>query len=1120
MIDDYGTIYLFNKKETSQYFTYNSQYVGGHRNNSYKWVLTEMISANKTDTIRFEYLEGSFDTGLIPIFSSFKTINCNDINETEYGWYQILTQKQKLKKIIAATGWMEFTYFANNPNLVCSASVYDYAGELIKTFRFDFVSPKSRPLLSKITEFAAGGDSLPPYQFYYRDTVNIPPLSAQFYADLGGFPGNPVDTSKTSPASFSARMPNSNSTAGILYEAYYPKGSFIHFDYEQNTFYMSNEPAWNDTSMRKIIMQYSQNYDTTNYPAPGLRVKSILQGDGTSIFRTDYEYLSEDGKSSGRYTDYPFYDYEFYYTYLHNGMTKTEKCRRSSDNLLNLFSPEIYYQRVLIYHGGKESTGKGKNGKTINTYKMDPANLGLVPGFVYPLRVSADKVTSLPETSETYDARDSLKSKIINFYKLSPTSTKAIGHKVMLTNTVNPGFNSKAYYLKQKEIVTDSMVSITYDDNQNMLRSYTKLIYSTPVGDDYEPDPDLNNTVYTSLYPLFIKTTNSLDETIQKKIVYPDYVSSDLMHKYIAINYHMYAMPVAEEVYVNNLFVSGIKTNFANYQGINLVLPNSVSVVEDGQYITKSFMDSYNKYGMLTQSHGIDGVHQCLLYGYNQTMPVAEVSNAALAEVFYTSFEDTLMNGIIATEAKTGNKSFNGNFQKTMPAGNYLVSFWKKMDTNWEYNEFNSTGGLISINGHIDEVRIHPLDAYMITKTWKPSVGITSVSNPNGISAYNEYDQFGRLKSQLDQDKLEINRMEYNHYSLINAHKLSVSGSGAAILTCNVPLSASLSPEAIEPPAWQWFDNYCNGNLVGSTSTYNAALPYNSYDDIIPLDTNYLFSKTYYVRAIIDGKCLPCQEKVIRYFRPTFSVNPVYEYNYQANSNISIPLGYTACEQNWTAVKKNQATWLSISNNGSNLQVNLQQNTGTSTRWETILLSNPGNLTTTSFNIYQLAQFKLELTTSLTDSARVYATITGGKAPYVIKWYVNNVLRPETGNTLSLAKGQTYTVRCDVTDACSGPQSQSKQIDFVAYTPMVLNKTVDIVNGIITMQVFVSGGTPAFTYKWYKNGVLQSNTTSIYSGKYKSTDTFCCKVTDNTIPKQEDWICNTEIQTLKMKQSK
>ena len=49
------------------------------------------------------------------------------------------------------------------------------------------------------------------------------------------------------------------------------------------------------------------------------------------------------------------------------------------------------------------------------------------------------------------------------------------------------------------------------------------------------------------------------------------------------------------------------------------------------------------------------------------------------------------------------------------------------------------------------------------TYEYKPMVGMMSMTNPQGITVYYEYDSFGRLDTVRDHDKNKVNSYHYNY---------------------------------------------------------------------------------------------------------------------------------------------------------------------------------------------------------------------------------------------------------------------------------------------------------------------------------------------------------------------
>lgn len=118
-----------------------------------------------------------------------------------------------------------------------------------------------------------------------------------------------------------------------------------------------------------------------------------------------------------------------------------------------------------------------------------------------------------------------------------------------------------------------------------------------------------------------------------------------------------------------------------------------------------------------------------------------------------------------------------------MPAGDYLVTLWaeanstvngapgteikaSQRNTNWRYFEWKlSNVNSIQVWGdNIDEVRLYPIGAQMVTYAYEPLVGATAKVDINNKITYFEYDGFGRLSIVRDFDYNILKKYCYNFH--------------------------------------------------------------------------------------------------------------------------------------------------------------------------------------------------------------------------------------------------------------------------------------------------------------------------------------------------------------------
>ena len=220
----------------------------------------------------------------------------------------------------------------------------------------------------------------------------------------------------------------------------------------------------------------------------------------------------------------------------------------------------------------------------------------------------------------------------------------------------------------------------------------------------------------------------------------------------------------------------------------------STGLVKDAAYQPLISFDNYDANGNLNQQHKVNDVNHAYLWDYNNALVNAEVSNAALTEIAYTGFESTGSGRwTIPSTARNVANAITGNQSYTMtataitasvPSGkNYIVSYWSKsgaLNVNgvsavtglakngWTYYEhvLPNTTTSVSISGTgaiIDELRLYPKDAQMITYAYYPAVGLISGCDANSNLVYYVYDALGRLRALKDADGNIVKTYQYNY---------------------------------------------------------------------------------------------------------------------------------------------------------------------------------------------------------------------------------------------------------------------------------------------------------------------------------------------------------------------
>ena len=149
--------------------------------------------------------------------------------------------------------------------------------------------------------------------------------------------------------------------------------------------------------------------------------------------------------------------------------------------------------------------------------------------------------------------------------------------------------------------------------------------------------------------------------------------------------------------------------------------------------------------------------------------------NAGIAQIYYEGFEYLTSSNAYTTLPFAGGKCYRfasaGSLPLTMPSSaTYKITYWTRVNSgNWTLVETTFTGTNYSINGvalqDIDEIRIHPVNALMISYSYDRFGNLISECDANNKIITHEYDEFNRRKLTRDGDR---DILEYNTYNIKN----------------------------------------------------------------------------------------------------------------------------------------------------------------------------------------------------------------------------------------------------------------------------------------------------------------------------------------------------------------
>jgi YD repeat-containing protein len=238
---------------------------------------------------------------------------------------------------------------------------------------------------------------------------------------------------------------------------------------------------------------------------------------------------------------------------------------------------------------------------------------------------------------------------------------------------------------------------------------------------------------------------------------------------------------------------------------------------KSGDYQPTMVIDFYDISGNPAQMRKIDGNPNALIWDNNGNL-LAQCSNANRSEIYFTSFEDNYREWYaneqehvsVVEDEHCGEKSVRvanaflvysksveslvgrkyrascfakgngetGCFKVQVHLSNgtilyhqptvLLSGYWNQIYIDFEVPSTAKKVSIYLTNSndepiYFDDVRFHPSDARMTTYTYKPLVGMTSKTLPDGTTEYYEYDGFNRLKHIKDKDGRIVKSHDY-HY--------------------------------------------------------------------------------------------------------------------------------------------------------------------------------------------------------------------------------------------------------------------------------------------------------------------------------------------------------------------
>ncbi len=185
---------------------------------------------------------------------------------------------------------------------------------------------------------------------------------------------------------------------------------------------------------------------------------------------------------------------------------------------------------------------------------------------------------------------------------------------------------------------------------------------------------------------------------------------------------------------------------------------NPASDVDAVDTFTKIYDLDYDANNNVSRIQKDSDTPVSFIWGYGGEHVIAEATNATNQQVYFTSFEEDGTtfadpSGINAAHTGTLVRAASGfSFPATFtPGANMRMSYWYWSNNKWNFSgEIPYQASFTTSGTAIDDVRAYPIGSQMTSYTFHKVYGLTSISKPNGLVMYYNYDNRGRLRSVVD----------------------------------------------------------------------------------------------------------------------------------------------------------------------------------------------------------------------------------------------------------------------------------------------------------------------------------------------------------------------------------